>query len=181
MVFEVFEERQRGLQSSWNRTVSGQLRTSASPLSPPASPHGPCSENGRLGAVRGVAAAPPASRANRVPKPVPKIPFQNAPHAGPSLTCNMRINHRGELHGVRRRAAQERPDTGVSGIQRLGGCPVCSQGQFSVGPEHVLIPTPGPDAEEDAPVEGSAVVPVMCGNCGYTMLFSPRAILNQGE
>ncbi len=63
----------------------------------------------------------------------------------------------------------------------LGGCPVCSQGQFSVGPEHVLISTPDPEAEEGAPVEGSAVVPVMCGNCGYTMLFSPRMLPDQGE
>ncbi len=63
----------------------------------------------------------------------------------------------------------------------LQGCPVCSQGQFSVGPEHVIISTPGPETEEDAPVEGSAVVPVMCGNCGYTMLFGTRALPNQGE
>jgi hypothetical protein len=31
------------------------------------------------------------------------------------------------------------------------------------------------------PAEGSAVVPVMCGNCGYTMLFSPRMLPDQGE
>jgi hypothetical protein len=31
------------------------------------------------------------------------------------------------------------------------------------------------------PAEGSAVVPVMCGNCGYTMLFSPRMLPYQGE
>ena len=39
--------------------------------------------------------------------------------------------------------------------------------------EHVLIATPEPTRAEGASVEGSAVVPVMCGNCGYTMLFSP--------
>jgi hypothetical protein len=63
----------------------------------------------------------------------------------------------------------------------LHGCPVCSQGRFSVGPEHVIISTPDPDTAEGAPVEGSAVVPVMCGNCGYTMLFSPRMLPDQGE
>jgi hypothetical protein len=31
------------------------------------------------------------------------------------------------------------------------------------------------------PAEGSAVVPVMCGNCGYMMLFSPRMLPDQGE
>ena len=31
----------------------------------------------------------------------------------------------------------------------LHGCPVCSQGRFSVGPEHVIISTP--DTAEDAP------------------------------
>jgi hypothetical protein len=63
----------------------------------------------------------------------------------------------------------------------LHGCPVCSQGRFSVGPEHVIISTPDPDTAEGAPVEGSAVVPVMCDNCGYTMLFSPRMLPDQGE
>ncbi len=63
----------------------------------------------------------------------------------------------------------------------LKGCAVCAQGQFSVGPEHVIISTPGPDQVEGAPVEGSAVVPVMCGNCRYTMLFGPRVLPNQGE
>ncbi len=47
----------------------------------------------------------------------------------------------------------------------LHGCPVCAQGQFGVGPEHVIISTLDP-------VDGgSAVVPVMCGNCKYTMPF----------
>ena len=63
----------------------------------------------------------------------------------------------------------------------LHGCPVCSQGRFSVGPEHVIISTPDLDMAEGAPVEGSAVVPVMCSNCGYTMLFSPRMLPDQGE
>lgn len=63
----------------------------------------------------------------------------------------------------------------------LKGCPVCTQGQFSVGPEHVLISTPDPDQAEGAPVQGSAVVPVMCGNCGYTMLFGTRMLPDQGE
>ena len=63
----------------------------------------------------------------------------------------------------------------------LHGCPVCSQGRFSVGPEHVIISTPDPDTAEGAPVEGSAVVPVMCGNCGYTMLFSLRMLPDQEE
>jgi hypothetical protein len=62
----------------------------------------------------------------------------------------------------------------------LHGCPVCSQGQFSVGPEHVIISTPDPDTLEGAPVEGSAVVPVMCGNCGYMMLFGTRLLPEQG-
>ena len=63
----------------------------------------------------------------------------------------------------------------------LHGCPVCSQGQFSVGPEHVIISTPDPTAGEGGPVEGSAVVPVMCSNCGYTLLFGTRMLPNQGE
>lgn len=54
----------------------------------------------------------------------------------------------------------------------LKGCAVCAQGQFSVGPEHVLISTPDPDQAEGAPVQGSAVVPVMCGNCGYIPLYA---------
>jgi hypothetical protein len=48
----------------------------------------------------------------------------------------------------------------------------------------VIISTPDP-AEggwvEGAPVEGSAVVPVMCGNCGCTMLFGTKMLPNQGE
>ena len=63
----------------------------------------------------------------------------------------------------------------------LHGCLIYSQGRFSVGPEHLIISTPDPDTAEGAPVEGSAVVPVMCGNCGYTMLFSPRMLPDQGE
>ena len=63
----------------------------------------------------------------------------------------------------------------------LHGCPICAQGQFSVGPEHVIISTPDPNAAEGAPVEGSAVVTVMCANCGYTMLFSPRMMPDQGK
>jgi hypothetical protein len=63
----------------------------------------------------------------------------------------------------------------------LHGCPICAQGQFSVGPEHVIISTPDPNAAEDAPVEGSAVVPVMCSNCGHTMMFGARMLPNQGE
>ena len=80
-------------------------------------------------------------------------------------------------------AQQQRSDRILKTLisQGLQGCPVCSQGQFAVGPEHVIISTPDPDTAEGAPVEGSAVVPVMCGNCGYTMLFSSRALPNQGE
>jgi len=80
-------------------------------------------------------------------------------------------------------AQQQRSDRILKSLisKGLQGCPVCSQGQFSVGPEHVIISTPDPDAAEGAPVEGSAVVPVMCGNCGYTMLFSSRALPNQGD
>jgi hypothetical protein len=63
----------------------------------------------------------------------------------------------------------------------LHGCSVCSQGQFSVGPEHVIISTPDPDQAEGAPVEGSAVVPVMCSTCGHTMLFGTRVLPNEGE
>jgi hypothetical protein len=63
----------------------------------------------------------------------------------------------------------------------LHGCPICAQGRFSVGPEHVIISTPDPTAAEGSPVEGSAVVPVMCANCGYPMLFSPQMMPDQGE
>ncbi len=80
-------------------------------------------------------------------------------------------------------AEQQRSDRVLEFLvsKGLSGCPVCSKGQFSVGPEHVLISTPDPETEEGAPVEGSVVVPIMCGNCGYTMLFSPRILPNQGE
>jgi hypothetical protein len=39
---------------------------------------------------------------------------------------------------------------------------------------------PDPNAAEGAPVEGSAVAPVMCANCGYTM-FSPQMMPDQGK
>ncbi len=80
-------------------------------------------------------------------------------------------------------AERQRSDRILKSLTSKGlhGCPVCSEGQFSVGPEHVLISTPDSDTAEGAPVEGSAVVPVMCGACGYTMLFSPRALPNQGQ
>ncbi len=63
----------------------------------------------------------------------------------------------------------------------LKGCTVCAQGRFSVGPEHVIISTPDPASAEGAPVEGSAVVPVMCSNCGNMLLFGTRVLPNQGE
>ena len=63
----------------------------------------------------------------------------------------------------------------------LHGCPICAQGQFSGEPEHVIISTPDLDTAEGASVEGSAVVPVMCANCGHTMLFSPRMMPDQGK
>ena len=80
-------------------------------------------------------------------------------------------------------AEQQRSDRILDFLVSKGlhGCPVCSEGQFGVGPEHVIISTPDPDTVEGAPVEGSAVVPVMCGNCGYTMLFGTRMLPNQGE
>jgi uncharacterized protein (DUF983 family) len=62
-----------------------------------------------------------------------------------------------------------------------GCCPVCDQGRFSVGPEHVIISTADRETVEGAPVEDSAVVPVMCSNCGYTMLFRSRMLPNQAE
>ncbi|HEX2107974.1 MAG TPA: hypothetical protein VHF70_01685 [Rubrobacteraceae bacterium] len=45
----------------------------------------------------------------------------------------------------------------------------------------MIISTPDPDQVEGAPVEGSAVVPVMCSNCGHTMMFGARMLPNQGE
>ncbi len=80
-------------------------------------------------------------------------------------------------------AQQQRSDRILMALVSKGlqGCLVCSQGQFSVGPEHVIISTPDPDTAEGAPVEGSAVVPVMCANCGYTMLFSPWMMPDQGK
>ena len=50
-----------------------------------------------------------------------------------------------------------------------------------MGPEHLIISTHSPDTVEGAPVEGSAVVPVMCSNCGHTMMFGARMLPNQGE
>jgi len=41
--------------------------------------------------------------------------------------------------------------------------------------------TPNPETEDGALVGGSAVVPVMYCNCGYTMLFSPWMLPDQGE
>ena len=80
-------------------------------------------------------------------------------------------------------AGQQRSDRILNFLVSKGlhGCSVCSQGQFSVGPEHVIISTPDPDQAEGAPVEGSAVVPVMCSSCGHTMLFGTRVLPNQGE
>jgi hypothetical protein len=54
----------------------------------------------------------------------------------------------------------------------LRGCPVCNQEQFAVGPEHLLVRT-DQDPEQEW-LLGQVVVPVACGNCGHTMLFSPR-------
>jgi hypothetical protein len=80
-------------------------------------------------------------------------------------------------------AEQQRSDRILQFLLSKGlhGCPVCAQGRFSVGPEHVIISTPDPDQVEGAPVEGSAVVPVMCSNCGHTMMFGARMLPNQGE
>jgi hypothetical protein len=79
-------------------------------------------------------------------------------------------------------AEQQRSDRILNFLVSKGlhGCPVCGQGQFSVGPEHVLIATPDPAMVEGAPVEGSAVVPVMCSNCGHVRLFGTRMLPNQG-
>ncbi len=78
---------------------------------------------------------------------------------------------------------QERSDRILKFLVSKGleGCPVCSEGQFSVGPEHLIIATPELDGEDTAAVEGTAMVPVMCGNCGHTMLFGTRMLPNQGE
>jgi hypothetical protein len=85
-------------------------------------------------------------------------------------------------------AEQQRSDRILNFIVSKGlqGCPVCGQGQFSVGPEHVIISTPDPAPVEGAPVEGTlvegtAVVPVMCSNCGHMLLFGTRVLPNQGE
>jgi hypothetical protein len=80
-------------------------------------------------------------------------------------------------------AEQQRSDRILAFLVSKGlhGCPVCSQGRFSVGPEHVIISTPDPGTMEGAPVEGSAVVPVMCGNCGHTMLFGTRMLPIKGS
>ena len=40
-------------------------------------------------------------------------------HTRTATACNMRVNRRREEHGVRRRAAQKRPDTEFSRIQRF--------------------------------------------------------------
>jgi hypothetical protein len=80
-------------------------------------------------------------------------------------------------------AEQQRSDRILNFLVSKGlhGCLVCSQGQFSVGPEHVIISIPDPAPVEGAPVEGSAVVPVMCSNCGHMLLFGTRMLPNQGE
>jgi hypothetical protein len=80
-------------------------------------------------------------------------------------------------------AEQQRSDRILNFLVSKGlhGCPVCSQGQFSVGPEHVVISTPDPATAEGAPVKGSAVVPVMCSNCGHMLLFGTRELPHQGE
>jgi hypothetical protein len=80
-------------------------------------------------------------------------------------------------------AQQQRSDRILEFLTSKGlhGCPVCTQGRFSVGPEHMIISTPERETVESAPVEGSAEVPVMCGNCGYTMLFRSRMLPDQGS
>ncbi len=47
-------------------------------------------------------------------------------------------------------AEQQRSDRILKSLTSKGlhGCPVCAKGQFSVGPEHVLISTPDPETEE---------------------------------
>jgi hypothetical protein len=54
----------------------------------------------------------------------------------------------------------------------LRECPVCHGVQFSVGPEHIILES----AHYAEPSEASAVVPVLCENCGHIMFFSARTL-----
>ena len=57
-----------------------------------------------------------------------------------------------------------------------GECLVCGQTTFGVGPEHAIAAAPSPD-----PVEGTALVPIACANCGYVMFFSARLLPDEGQ
>src|SRR3712207_2725570 len=88
-----------------------------------------------------------------------------------------------EGRGMASDAEQRRSDRILNFLVSKGlhGCPVCAQGRFSVGPEHVIISTPDPDMAEGAPVEGSAVGPAVCGKWGHTMRFGTRKSPIPGE
>jgi hypothetical protein len=76
-------------------------------------------------------------------------------------------------------AKQQRTDRILDFLVDKGlvGCLVCRHGQFGVGSECFIMHT----EHFDDPSEASSVVPVMCANCGYMMLFGTRMLPNEGQ
>jgi hypothetical protein len=54
---------------------------------------------------------------------------------------------------------------------------ICGEGRFGVGPQHFILAT----EHRTDPSEASAVVPVLCGNCGYMMLFGTKMLPDEGR
>jgi hypothetical protein len=76
-------------------------------------------------------------------------------------------------------AGEQRTDRilGFLADQGLRGCPICGEGHFGVGPQHIILAT----EHHTDPSEASAVVPVLCGNCGYMMLFGTKMLPDEGR
>lgn len=52
-------------------------------------------------------------------------------------------------------------------------CPICKRNEWATfGTIHELHEFQGPDFVPDAPKAVFPVVPVVCGHCGYTLIFS---------
>ncbi len=56
----------------------------------------------------------------------------------------------------------------------LRTCPICGEGIFGVGERHAIMTAANP-------AEASAVVPLLCGNCGYMMFFGTRMLPDEGQ
>jgi hypothetical protein len=54
------------------------------------------------------------------------------------------------------------------------GCPICGEDEFGVGERHAIMTAANP-------AEASAVLPVLCGNCGYMMFFGTRMLPDEEQ